>query len=113
MATAIEKEEKGLYYLITVDGDFSVKSLRFIRQAAEEAMTIGHVSMAFNLTKTSYIDSSGIGLLANIHKKLITKGGSVHLVGVSLDIQDAMEVSGLMQMIPHYKTTDEADAQIG
>lgn len=112
MAFAIDREERGLYFLIRINGDFSVRSLATIRKIVEEAMTIGHVSVAFNLSKVTFIDSSGIGLIMNIYKKLQEKGGAVYLISVSNDIRGAINTTGMLQLIKEYKSEQEADTYI-
>lgn len=113
MSTAIDKEERGLYYLVSIKGEFVVRSLMPLRESLEKAMTIGHTNIAFDLSGTSYIDSSGIGLLANLNSKLVARGGSAYLIGVEGEVLNAMEPSGLLSVIPCFPSVEEADKQIG
>ncbi len=113
MVPAIEKEEKGIFFLIRVTGDFNIKSIRAVRECVEEADTIGHVYIAFDLRKTAFVDSSGIGLIMNVHKKLMAKQGSVYLVGIPSSISETIRVSGILQLVPHFETLEEAERQIG
>ncbi len=113
MSTAVEKEEKGIYYLIRIIGDFSVKSIRAIRDCIDEADSIGHIYIALDLQKTAFIDSSGIGLIMNLHKKLMARQGSLYLIGIPAVIKETFRVSGILQLIPVFETLEQADQQIG
>jgi len=113
MKAAIDKEERGLYYLINITGDFSVQSLLRVREAVEEAMTVGHINIAFNMEKVTLIDSSGIGLIVNLTQKLVAKGGNVYLVAVPQHIREMMEPSGVLSVTQVLQTLEEADSHIG
>ena len=112
MPFSIEGEERGLFFLIRINGDFSVRSIAIIRKTMEDAMTIGHVSIALNLQKTVFIDSSGIGLIMNVYKKLQEKGGSVYLINVAKEIREAINITGMLQLIKEYKSEEEAETYI-
>ena len=111
--TYIEKEERGMYYLIHINGSFNFKSLLRIREAAEQAMDIGHRYIVFNLADTIHIDSGGIGLLININQKLIKNGGGVYLAAVPDAIKLSLEPNEILQTIPVVASIEEADKEIG
>lgn len=113
MGFSIKQEERGLYLLIHLTGEFTVQNLFRIRQTIEEAMTIGHVYIAFDMENTTMIDSSGIGLLVNLNQKLVAKGGSVFLIALPPEIRKTMEPSSVLQVIHSMKDVEEADRHIG
>ncbi len=113
MAYALDQEERGLYFLIRFQGDFSIKALSQLRGAVQAALETGHIYVAFDLSKTSFMDSSGTGLLSNLNQKLVARGGSVFLIGVGAPLRTAMNPSGIFQTIPSVATIEDADLQIG
>jgi anti-sigma B factor antagonist len=113
MSFVIDKEERGLYFLLRITGEFTVQNLLRIRETVEEAMTVGHVYVAFDMSKTTMIDSSGIGLLVNLNQKLVAKGGSVLLIALPPNVLTAMDPSGVLQVLAVVNTIEEADRQIG
>lgn len=113
MAAIINQEEKGLYFQIQVVGEFTVKSLRHVREAVEAAENAGHQYLAFNMSEVDFIDSSGIGLIMNVHKNFMSKGGRAFLIGTNRDIHDTIRVSGITKAIQTFKDEEEADGEIG
>ena len=72
--------------------DASVKgSLAELLRPAETADTV-----ILNLTETTYMDSTALGCLLNLHKQLRARGaGTVHIVGVRPHIRKLFNIAGL------------------
>jgi len=95
-----------------LQGEFSAKNIKEVKDAVGEALSVGHVQIAFDLEKTTFIDSTAIGLIMNIHKKLLNKDGEVYLVAIPPDQRDSLNTSGILQVIPHYSNFEEAEREI-
>jgi stage II sporulation protein AA (anti-sigma F factor antagonist) len=69
-------------------------------------------NVIFDLNKLGFMDSSGIGVLAGRYKNIQKLGGCMSIVCVNTQINRILEMSGLLKIIPVFKTLDEAmDAQ--
>lgn len=82
MGIEIAKGNNGT--LITIS-DSSLAGIT-IDQLKVEAVKIiedGEKKLILNLSKTNYIDSSGIGKLLFINKKLNTNGGSLEIMNIT------------------------------
>lgn len=110
---SLESEEKGLYYLIRIKGNFNAQALTQIRNTVEKAIEIGHIYLAFDLGKTTFIDSTGIGTLVNLCKTMKARGGDLYLIAIPPDIHESLSTTQIIKAIPNYKTIEEADLQIG
>ncbi len=113
MPFAVDREERGLYYLISVHGEFTVKALAQLRNVVEAALEASHIYIAFDLSKTTFMDSSGMGLLSNLNQKLIPRGGSLFLISPSTALRALLQPTGILQAIPCLNSLEEADSQIG
>ena len=110
---SLESEERGLYYLIRIRGAFNAQALIQIRLTVDNAIRIGHINLAFDLEKTTFIDSTGIGTLANLYKAMKARGGELHLIAISSIVYQSLSATQIIKVIPHYETIEEADRQIG
>ncbi len=62
-----------------------------------------------DLQGVDYMDSSGIGLLVTVHKKMEATGGRLSLVKINEDILDLLRVATIDRFLRIYKTLDEID----
>ena len=113
MPFAVDREERGLYYLISFHGEFTVKALTQLRSVVEEALETGHIYIALDLSKTTFMDSSGMGLLSNLNQKLVSRGGSLFLIAPTATLRVLLQPTGILESIPCLNSLEEADSQIG
>lgn len=71
--------------------------------AAQCAKAQAHLDVApdpreFDFSALEYISSAGLGLLLKAHKRLMTGGGRLRLVGVNNHIYDIFRYSGFDQV---------------
>lgn len=62
----------------------------------------------FDFSETTFMDSSGIGVIMGRYKRVIFTGGKVAVVGVGKSIDRIIQVSGLYKIIEKYKTVQMA-----
>ncbi|MBD3343794.1 MAG: STAS domain-containing protein [Chitinivibrionales bacterium] len=108
----IAREERGMYCLISPPPIFKVTSLKYVRKTIDDIISTGHRRIAFNLEKVLAIDSSAIGLILNLHKRLQSEGGGISLVNISSEIYPALEATNMLHLIPQYDSIKEADERI-
>lgn len=113
MGFDVQGEERALFYLIRVLGDFRIANLVKVRNMVESAMEIGHIYIAFHVGKVTVIDSSAIGLIMNIQRKLAIKQGSVYLIGIPSTIEPTLASTDIPRVIKCFTSLEEADRQIG
>lgn len=53
----------------------------------------------FDFSETSFMDSSGIGMIMGRYKRLRDKGGYVGVMGVNPAIHRILEISGLYKIV--------------
>lgn len=63
-----------------------------------------------DLSKTTYVDSSGLGVLVKVARAVRARGGALHLDGCSPDILTLLELTKLM---PEFGSVGQATEQRG
>ena len=67
--------------VLTVDGDFDAAAARDLRPRIEGlALTPGDVTV--DMSSAEFIDSSGVGALVYLHKRLVAAGHRLKVVGL-------------------------------
>jgi len=75
-------------------------SAKSIREGADEYLLTGKARhVIFDFTKTRFMDSSGIGVIAGRYKKVSCFGGKVTAVNANPRIKRIIMLSGLKDMI--------------
>lgn len=65
-------------------------------------------NVIFDFSNMTFIDSSGIGLVLGRYNQLKFDGRYLKLVGLNHVSYKLFELSGLFQIMPYFKTIDEA-----
>lgn len=71
-----------------------------IRENADELILDDRVkNIVFDFEDTTFMDSSGIGLLLGRYKKISCFGGNVYVINASIRIRKLLKASGLASVI--------------
>jgi stage II sporulation protein AA (anti-sigma F factor antagonist) len=72
-----------------------------IRQRTEEYLREGAIrSIVFDFSRTTFMDSSGVGALMGRYKRMRDRGGTVMVCGVDERIRRILRISGIDKLIP-------------
>lgn len=80
------------YKQVKLQGNL-VFSAPLAKQELKDASGTRHVQL--DLSDVEYIDSTGINMILELHKKLEAKDGSLRLVGVQKGIADTFRLASL------------------
>ncbi|MBP3701095.1 MAG: anti-sigma factor antagonist [Lachnospiraceae bacterium] len=84
-------------------------SSKEIRDRTEEYLrSAGICHIVFDFSRTTFMDSSGIGALLGRYKRMRERGGSVMIYGADARIRRILRISGVDKLIPHIETDVEA-----
>ena len=64
--------------------------------------------MIIDMSDLHYINSKFVGYVINWHVKASEDGGKVVLIGAKEYILDVLNVQGVLQIVPHCLTKEEA-----
>ncbi len=75
-----------------------------------DAMEQGARTVVVDFTDASYIDSSGLGALVSLSRRLRDAGGDLRLVGLSDELRTLFELTRLDALFPLFATRADAVA---
>ena len=105
--TFTTRQEQGIT-LVTVDGQLIVANRQDLKQMVQEAIDRGERKFLLDFTPTAYIDSSGLGALVSINKKVREVGGTLRLAGLNEDLASLFELTKLDTLFTITATLPEA-----
>jgi anti-sigma B factor antagonist len=107
MGFEVRKESNGVV-VIGVDGQLIVSNRHELKERVAEAVDFGTRKILVDFTNTGYIDSSGLGALVSLAKKLREAGGELRLAGLNADLRTLFELTKLDTLFTITATADEA-----
>ena len=81
--------------LIEVGGQLIVGNRQLLKEQVLDQLERGDRKFILDFSKTDYIDSSGLGVLVTLSKKIREQGGQLNLVSLSEDLRTLFELTKL------------------
>ncbi|HXE58588.1 MAG TPA: STAS domain-containing protein [Gemmatimonadales bacterium] len=94
MGVSTVKDPNGVL-VIHVDGQLIVGNRHELKAVVQEALDRGERKILVDFSHTGYIDSSGLGALVSISKKVREQGGELRLAGLNEDLRSLFELTKL------------------
>jgi anti-sigma B factor antagonist len=94
MNLSVRKESNGVV-VVAVDGQLIVGNRQELKQRILDALEAGDRKFLIDFTQTGYIDSSGLGVLVSLSKKIRDQGGDLRLAGLNEDLKTLFELTKL------------------
>lgn len=92
-------------------GEVDLGTVEPLREASRTAAASGDYScLVFDLTRLSFIDSSGLHALTDAHRAMAAKGGKTKIICDGANLLKLFELTGLSQLFTIVGTRDEAIA---
>lgn len=107
MTFSLKKDAKGVV-VVGVDGQLIVGNRQELKQKVLESLDGGARKFVVDFSTTGYIDSSGLGVLVSLSKKIREQGGDLRLAGLNEDLQTLFELTKLDTLFTIAKTPAEA-----
>ena len=89
------RKVSGGVLVIEVDGQLIVGNRQELKQRVLDALEAGDRKFLIDFTRTGYIDSSGLGVLVSLSKKIRDEGGDLRLAGLNEDLKTLFELTKL------------------
>ena len=102
------KKEAGGVVVVNVDGQLIVGNRQELKQLVIDALDGGARKFVVDFSRTGYIDSSGLGVLVSLSKKIREQGGDLRLAGLNEDVQTLFELTKLDTLFAITRTAQEA-----
>jgi anti-sigma B factor antagonist len=107
MAFNASKQPGGVV-VVEVDGQLIVGNRQDLKQQVLDALAAGDRKFLIDFTKTGYIDSSGLGVLVSLSKKIRDEGGDLRLAGLNEDLRTLFELTKLDTLFAITDSASEA-----
>ena len=105
---SLQVSRQGDVVVIEVDGQLIVGNRQDLKQKVLDALEKGGRKFVIDFTRTGYIDSSGLGVLVSLSKKIRELGGDLRLAGLNEDLQTLFELTKLDTLFSITRTPEEA-----
>ena len=106
-----ERPTPGVTVLV-VQGEVDLHAAPQLRDRLGAALDAGDSGIVVDLTKTSFLDSTALGVLLGAVKRLRAGDGRIHLVVSRPEIRRIFEITLLDQVLPLAETRAEALAAV-
>ena len=108
MSFTVRKDESKGVVVIGVDGQLIVGNRHDLKSKVMESMDAGETKFVVDFTATGYIDSSGLGVLVSLAKKVREAGGDLVLAGLNEDLRTLFELTKLDTLFAIKASPEEA-----
>ena len=109
MDTSFIYEAKGQILIIHMPKELDHHNCRNLRYETDLLMAENYISkLIFDFSRTTFMDSSGIGILLNRYKQIKASGGTVSFYGASSQIRRILKLGGMLTLMPQFESKEEA-----
>jgi anti-sigma B factor antagonist len=100
-------------HVLAVRGEIDLFTAPELKQVLAEAIQAGRNRIIVDLTETSFLDSTALGVLIGAVKRLRSRHGALAIVNVDENIAKTFEITGLDQIFTILATREEAVEAVG
>jgi stage II sporulation protein AA (anti-sigma F factor antagonist) len=105
----LKLESKNNYLIARLEGELDHHSSESTREKIDKYISEKNLNkIILDLSKLTFMDSSGIGLVMGRYKKVTEKRGKMMIVGDNRNIERILNMSGLLKIIELYPTIEQA-----
>ena len=79
-----------------------------LEMQTKELVEAGNKKIVFDMADLSYIDSTGLGILATCHGKLINAGGELRLAALVPMVANILQLTHMDRVLKIYPTVNDA-----
>jgi anti-sigma B factor antagonist len=101
------KDSSGVL-VVQVDGQLIVGNRHELKDLIQAALEKGERRLLIDFSRTGYIDSSGLGALVSISKRVREAGGELRLSGLNEDLRSLFELTKLDTLFAITETPEQA-----
>ena len=95
-------------HVVAVRGEIDLFTAPELKQVLAEAIEGGRRRIVVDLTETTFLDSTALGVLIGAVKRLRSRDGALAIVNVDENIAKTFEITGLDQIFTILSSRDEA-----
>jgi anti-sigma B factor antagonist len=100
-------EVKG-WTVVSVHGEIDVATSPTLRERLISLVNGGAARLVLDLEAVDFLDSTGLGTIVSLLKRVRTHGGDLRLVCTEARIRRLFEITGLEKAVPLHASLDDA-----
>ncbi|MFM7186612.1 MAG: STAS domain-containing protein [Armatimonadota bacterium] len=98
--------------VVQLNGELDIDQAVRVREHLDKVMDGGALRLIIDLSDVSYIDSTGLGMLVAVHKRLVAEQGFYVLTVPRASQRKVFEITGLSTVLVIMQSLEEALARI-
>ena len=98
----------GERHVLAVRGEIDLFTAPELKQVLAESIEAGRIRIIVDLTETTFLDSTALGVLIGAVKRLRSRDGALAIVNIDENIAKTFEITGLDQIFTIRPTRGEA-----
>lgn len=100
MKMKMRVEHIGTTLVVKPEGELDQDSAKEMREIIDREITIKKIkNLVLDFNKVSFMDSSGIGVIAGRYKLIASLGGKTMLIRANPQVDKILELSGLKKIL--------------
>jgi anti-anti-sigma factor len=103
-----QNKGRGGVTVVQVDGQLIVGNRHELKDLIQAALDNGERKLLVDFSRTGYIDSSGLGALVSVSKRIREAGGELRLAGLNDDLRSLFELTKLDTLFTISETPEQA-----
>ena len=93
-------QSKNRTLVVQADGELDLVSAQSFRETVDRAIEeIAGLNIIIDLSRVTFIDSSGLGVILGRYRMIKAKNGEMILCGLNKNVNRVLEMSGLLSFI--------------
>lgn len=98
------------WVVLAITGELDVATAPRLRQEAIRVTSGGDHRIVLDLSGVGFLDSTGLGVIVGILKRIRTHGGALLLAGAEPQVRKVFEITRMTDILPLHDTVGEAIA---
>lgn len=106
----VEVAQRDGWAVVAISGQVDLATAPALKERLLQLVAEGQEHLVCDLTSTEFLDSTALGALVSVLKRLKVKGGEMRLVCSSPSILKVFDITGLDRVFAIHASLDEATA---
>lgn len=100
------------WVVLELDGEVDIHTAPMVGEAVTGLLEGGHLSFVLDLGFVTFMDSTGLGTLAKITKRINKQGGSLCIASASGRLLRVFELTGLLDAYEFHPSVEDATQSV-
>jgi anti-anti-sigma factor len=110
MDLQVHADVRGDWAVVVVSGELDVETVRQLSDRLDEVITAAPSGVVMDFGKLSFIDSAGLSLVVDAHRRVEAAGGQLRLASVQPFVYKLFRVTQLTEVLHIHDTVLNATA---